>query len=63
MMVTAGQIANPEYVAETWHIYLTTVAILIVQGVITMQSTWFIGWVNKIGTIYNGKVLQPRVMG
>ena len=53
MLVTCGSIAYPSYVPETWHIYLTLLALLIIQGFITMQSTWFIGWVNKIGTIFN----------
>ena len=53
MLITAGEIAYPSYTAETWHIYLTLLALLIVQGFITMQSTWFIGWVNKVGTILN----------
>ena len=53
MLVTSGSIAYPSYVPETWHIYLTLLALLIMQGFITMQSTWFIGWVNKIGTVLN----------
>jgi len=53
MLITCGQIAYPEYSPKTWHIYLTLVALLFVQGVITMQSTRFIGWVNKIGTVWN----------
>lgn len=43
MLVTAGQIAYPGYVPETWHIYLTLLGLLIMQGLVTMQSTWFIG--------------------
>ena len=53
MLVTCGEISNPNYVAQTWHIYLTLLLLLVIQGVVTMQSTWFIGWVNKIGTIFN----------
>lgn len=53
MLVTAGSIANPDYTPETWHIYLTLLLLLFVDGVVTMQSTWFIGWVNKIGTVIN----------
>lgn len=48
MLVTAGQVAYPDYVPQTWHIYLTLLALLIVQGLLTMQSTKFIGWVNKV---------------
>ena len=43
MLITAGQIAYPDYVPQTWHIYLTLLALLIMQGLVTMQSTWFIG--------------------
>ena len=53
MLVTCGEIANPDYHAQEWHIYLCLVALLIVQGIITMQSTKFIGWVNVVGTIWN----------
>lgn len=57
MLVTAGSIANPDYTPETWHIYLTLLALLFLNGLVTMQSTWFIGWVNKIGTIFNITVI------
>lgn len=50
MLITCGEIAYPDYVAQTWHIYLTLLGLLIVQGFITMQSTKFIGWVNKVST-------------
>ena len=54
MLVTAGQIAYPDtYVPQTWHIYLCLVALLIIQGLITMQSTKFIGRVNVVGTVFN----------
>lgn len=49
MLITCGEIAYPDtYVPKTWHIYLTLLGLLIVQGIITMQSTKFIGWVNKV---------------
>lgn len=54
MLITCGEIAYPDsYVAKTWHIYLILVALLIVQGLITMQSTKFIGHVNVAGTVFN----------
>ncbi|ORY67479.1 amino acid transporter-like protein [Pseudomassariella vexata] len=53
MLMTCGQIAYPTYIPETWHMYLTFLILLIFSGFITMQSTMFVGWVNKIGTIYN----------
>lgn len=53
MLVTCGEVVNPSYVAATWHVYLCLLALLVIQGVITMQSTRFIGWVNKVGTVFN----------
>lgn len=53
MLVTCGEIAYPEYTAATWHIYLCFLLLLVCQGLVTMQSTWFIGWVNKVGTVWN----------
>ncbi len=46
--MTCGAIAYPGYTPQTWHTYLTLLALLVVQGLITMQSTKFIGWVNKV---------------
>lgn len=50
MLTTAGAIAYPSYTPQAWHNYLALLGILIIQGFITMQSTKFIGWVNKVGT-------------
>lgn len=46
--MTCGAIAYPGYTPQTWHTYLTLLALLVIQGFITMQSTKFIGWVNKV---------------
>jgi amino acid transporter len=52
MLVTCGAIAYPDtYTPQTWHIYLTLLALLVIQGFITMESTKFIGWVNKVCSI------------
>ena len=49
MLTAAGAIAHPEsYTPKTWHVYLIMLALLLTQGLITMQSTKFIGWVNKV---------------
>lgn len=48
MLVAAGQVANASYSPKTWHIYLILLALLIIQGSITMQSTKSIGRVNKV---------------
>ncbi|KAK0317419.1 hypothetical protein LTR82_011457 [Friedmanniomyces endolithicus] len=53
MILTAAAIGNPEYVIQTWHIYLTLLLILFVSGLITMQATKIIGWINVVGTWVN----------
>ncbi|KAH8881921.1 amino acid transporter [Thozetella sp. PMI_491] len=53
MLVTCGEITNPGYVAEVWHVYLTFLALLIIQGLVAMQSTRIVGRVNFVGSIIN----------
>ena len=53
MMLTAAVISNPEYVVETWHLYLLMLALLILEGFLTMNSTKFLGNVNAVGTVIN----------
>lgn len=53
MLVTCGEIAYPGYVAEIWHVFLIYLLLLVAQGILTMQSTSFIGWINKVGTVFN----------
>lgn len=53
MIVTAGEIAYPAYTAQTFHIYLVLLTLLIVEGCMTMNSTKFIGQLNKVGTVAN----------
>lgn len=57
MIITCGTIANPDYVPETWHTYLVLLLILVINGLLTMQSTRFIGQLNKVGTILNMAVV------
>lgn len=57
MLITCGMIQYPDYEPKTWHTYLVLLLLLILNGLITMQSTWFIGWVNKVGTIWNVVVI------
>ena len=57
MILTAGEIANPDYTAKTWHIYLVFLLLLIVEGLLTMNSTKFLGRLNELGTILNLVVL------
>jgi amino acid transporter len=53
MILTAVQIANPSYVPQTFHIYLLLLALLIVEGLLTMNATRWIGRLNIVGTIVN----------
>ncbi|KAK4952720.1 hypothetical protein LTR10_009527 [Elasticomyces elasticus] len=53
MILTAAAIGNPGYVIQTWHIYLTLLLLLLVSGLITMQATKIIGWINVVGTYTN----------
>jgi amino acid transporter len=53
MMLAAGQIANPNYTPQTWHLYLTFLLLLIAQGLLTMNSTKFLGYMNIVGTAIN----------
>lgn len=52
-MVTAAEIANPDYVGKDWQIYLIFLLLLVVQGFIAMQSTKVIGYLNVAGTACN----------
>ncbi|KAK7902999.1 hypothetical protein LTR67_002645 [Exophiala xenobiotica] len=57
MLITCGMITNPDYEPKTWHTYLVLLLLLFINGVISMQSTWFIGWLNKVGTVWNIAVI------
>ena len=57
MILAAAQIGNPDYVPETWHLYLTFLLLLIIEGLLTMNATKFLGYLNIIGTIANMLVL------
>lgn len=50
MIVTAAEITNPNYAPQNWHIYLILLLLLVINGLVTMQSTKFIGYVNIVGT-------------
>lgn len=57
MILTAGEIANPDYIAQTWHIYLVFLLCLMLDGVVSMNSTKFLGRFNMVGTVLNMIVL------
>ena len=53
MLVTAGEIAYPDYTAKTYHVYLTLLGLLVLEGLLTMNSTKFLGRMNGVGSIAN----------
>ena len=53
MILSAAEIAYPDYTIQTWHIYLTLLALLFIEGLLTMNATRFLGWLNIVGTIAN----------
>ncbi|TGO50007.1 hypothetical protein BCON_0194g00180 [Botryotinia convoluta] len=53
MILTAAQIVHSDYVVQTWHVYLLLLALLVLQGLLAMNSTKFIGVLNTVGTITN----------
>ncbi|QSZ35695.1 hypothetical protein DSL72_006817 [Monilinia vaccinii-corymbosi] len=53
MILTAAQMVHPEYVIKTYHVYLLLLALLLIQGLLAMNSTKFIGQLNTFGTIAN----------
>ena len=57
MILAAASINNPNYTPETWHLYLTFLFLLIIEGCLTMNSTKFLGYLNIIGTVMNVLVL------
>jgi hypothetical protein len=57
MILAAGSIANPDYEQKTWHLYLVFLLLLIIEGLLTMNATKFLGHMNVVGTIANIFVL------
>jgi amino acid transporter len=57
MILAAAEISNPDYVPETWHLYLVFLFLLVVQGFLAMNSTKILGYINIAGTIANLLVL------
>ncbi|OCL05726.1 amino acid transporter-like protein [Glonium stellatum] len=57
MILAVASINNPDYTPETWHLYLTFLFLLIIEGCLTMNSTKFLGYMNIVGTIVNVLVL------
>jgi len=57
MILTAVEIANPDFSYQTYQIYLLMLALLLVDGILTTTTTKFVGHFNIAGTIINMAVL------
>lgn len=53
MILTTAKLAHSDYTAATWHVYLMLLALLFVEGLLTMNSTKFLGQLNAVGTAAN----------
>jgi amino acid transporter len=53
MILTAAAIANPDYTPQTYQVYLLLLALLIFEGLLTMNATRYIGYLNIVGTATN----------
>jgi len=53
MILTAAEIAHPDYVSQTYQVYLLMLLLMITQGILAMSTTKFLGTLNKIGTLFN----------
>jgi len=62
MILTAVEIANPDFTYTTYQIYLLMLALLILDGILTMRSTKFLARLNIIGTIVNVVVVVVFVV-
>ncbi|ANB15092.1 Uga4p [Sugiyamaella lignohabitans] len=57
MMLALKSMHDPSYSASNYQIYLLTVAIMIVQSIISSMSTKFLARFNSAGTIFNSIAL------
>lgn len=52
-ILIAAEIGHPAYIAQTYQIYLMMLALLFIEGLLTMNSTEFLARMNGLGTIVN----------
>ncbi|KAH8808788.1 amino acid/polyamine transporter I [Xylogone sp. PMI_703] len=57
MILAAAEISYPDYTPQTWHLYLTFLLLLIIQGCFAMNSTKVLGYINIVGTAINVIIL------
>lgn len=53
MILAAASISSPSYSPQNWHVFLLTVALLIVHGAISSMPTRWIAQFNSAGSTFN----------
>ena len=53
MILAAASITNPDYVPETWHVFLLTIFIMILHAFISSMPTLWVARFNSVGTSLN----------
>jgi amino acid transporter len=53
MVLAAASIVNPDYVPETWHVFLLTSFIMIVHSCMASAPTKWIAKINEVGSTFN----------
>ena len=57
MILTAVEIAHPTFSPQTYQVYLLMLALLVLEGLVTMNSTKILAQVNAVGTVVNTIVI------
>lgn len=53
MIFTAVEIAYPTFSPKTYQVYLLLIALMVLEGLVTMNSTKILARVNAVGTVVN----------
>ena len=53
MILAGGSIGNPDYIPQNYQIYLLTLFILLIHGVISSMPTKWIAQFNSVGSTFN----------
>ena len=55
LLIGTAQLSNPDYVAQSWHVYLVYLAMMFLSYVIiclpTRYVSWFNIWANVLGVV------------
>jgi amino acid transporter len=53
MTLAAASIVNPDYVPETWHVFLLTTFLMIIHSCMASAPTKWIAKINEVGSTFN----------